>query len=103
MILESVIHEWQAFRRGLRSADRQAFDKMMTRARRHAGAASNAARLNPTEALFMAILVEHERVLQELEKMQKLQKLQKEQVIQNNSIIKDPELDNSSETISTPE
>jgi hypothetical protein len=94
MILESVIHEWQTFRRALRTADRQAFDAMMNRARRHAGAASNAARLNPTEALFMAILVEHERVLMELEKLQK---------IQRDRSVKETELNDSSEAVSTPE
>jgi hypothetical protein len=100
MILESVIHEWQTFRRGLRTADRQAFDKMMTRARRHAGAASNAARLNPTEALFMAILVEHERVLQELEELKELKELKK---IQKNGSDTDLKSNDSSEPISTPE
>jgi hypothetical protein len=66
MILEHVIHDWHAFRRALRSGDRSAFDAMMLRARQHASAASNAARLNPTEALFMAILVEHEKELSHL-------------------------------------
>jgi hypothetical protein len=66
MVLEHVIHDWHAFRRALRSHDRAAFDAMMLRARQHASAASNAARLNPSEALFMAILVEHERELEQL-------------------------------------
>ena len=63
MILEHVIGDWRAFRRALHIHDRSAFDTMMTRAREHAAAASNAARLNPTEALFMAILLEHEKAL----------------------------------------
>ncbi len=71
MILESVIHEWFAFRRGLRVSERYAFDRLMTRARQHAGAASNAARLNPTEALFMAILLEHEKELEQLRTREK--------------------------------
>ena len=66
MVLEHVIHEWHAFRRALRNDDRQAFDRLMSRARLHGGAASNAARLNPTEALFMAVLVEHEKELERL-------------------------------------
>jgi hypothetical protein len=36
---------------------------MMKKARMHASAASNAARSNPTEAMVMAILVEHEKEL----------------------------------------
>jgi hypothetical protein len=66
MILEQVIHDWHAFRRGLCAADRKAFDRMMQCARQHAAAASNAARLNPTEALLMSILLEHEKVLEKL-------------------------------------
>jgi hypothetical protein len=69
MILEHVIHDWHAFRRALRSGDRAAFDAMMLRARQHAAAASNATRLNPTEALFMAILVEHEKELAQLKEL----------------------------------
>jgi hypothetical protein len=68
MILESEIAEWNAFRRALRSSDRTTFDNMMTEARRHASACSNAVRLNPTEALLMAIILEHEKELTELRK-----------------------------------
>jgi hypothetical protein len=71
MILEHVISDWHAFRRALRARDRCAFDNMMTRAREHAAAASNAARLNPTEALFMAILLEHEKALERLSEERK--------------------------------
>jgi hypothetical protein len=68
MILEHVISDWGTFRRALSLHDRAVFDAMMYRARLHAAASSNAARLNPTEALFMAILLEHEKELQELKK-----------------------------------
>ncbi len=66
MVLEHVIGDWHAFRRALRTQDRDAFDALMHRARLHAAAASNASRLNPAEALFMAILVEHEKELSQL-------------------------------------
>jgi hypothetical protein len=66
MILEHVISDWRTFRRALNLRDRAAFDAMMYRARLHAAAASNAARLNPTEALMMAILLEHENELEKL-------------------------------------
>jgi hypothetical protein len=68
MMLDELIDEWTAFRRALRAADRVAFDTMMTRARNHASACSNAVRLNPTEAMIMAIILEHERELAELRK-----------------------------------
>ncbi len=66
MVLEHVIGDWRAFRRALRIHDKAAFDAMMNRARLHAAAASNAARLNPLEALVMAILLEHEKELAQL-------------------------------------
>lgn len=63
MILEHVISDWRNFRRALHIHDRATYDDMMNHGRQHAAAASNAARLNPTEALFMAILLEHEKEL----------------------------------------
>jgi hypothetical protein len=75
MILEHVIHDWYPFRRALRANDKKAFDAMMLHARQHAAAASNAARLNPTEALLMAILVEHEKELRELRELRELSEL----------------------------
>ena len=63
MLLEHVIADWGSFKRALRLHDRDAFDAMMFKARLHAAAASNAARLNPTEALLMAIILEHEKEL----------------------------------------
>ena len=66
MMLEHVISDWRTFRRALSMRDRTAFDTMMYRARLHAAAASNAARLNPTEALLMAILLEHENELEKV-------------------------------------
>jgi hypothetical protein len=68
MVLEHVINEWRSFRRALRGHDHSAFDALMTHAREHAGAASNAARLNPTESLFMAILLEHEKAIEQLKR-----------------------------------
>ncbi|UCH89527.1 MAG: hypothetical protein JSV49_02455 [Thermoplasmata archaeon] len=68
MVLEDVIDDWAKFRRALRARDRVAFDTMMTKARQHASACGNAVRLNPTEALLMAVILEHERELSELRK-----------------------------------
>ena len=61
MLLEEEIHTWKSFRKALRKEDREAFDRLMDKVRRHASASSNAARLNPFESLVMAALVELER------------------------------------------
>ncbi len=70
-VLELTVSEWREFRKALRAKDREAFDALMKKARSHASAASNAARSNPTEAMIMAILVEHEKELEKLKSNKK--------------------------------
>jgi hypothetical protein len=75
-VLEDMIDEWQGFRKALRKEDREAFDRLMDRARTHASAASYDTRVDPVESLFMSILLEQEKELVELRK--KLEKLENE-------------------------
>jgi DNA repair ATPase RecN len=65
-VLEELISDWERFRKALRKEDREAFDRLMEKARTHASAASYDARVDPSESLFMSILVELERELEEL-------------------------------------
>jgi hypothetical protein len=58
MLLEEEIRSWETFRRALRKEDQEAFDRLMDMVRSHASASSNAARLNPFEAMVMAALVD---------------------------------------------
>jgi hypothetical protein len=58
MLLEDEIRSWETFRRALRKEDQEAFDRLMDMVRNHASASSNAARLNPFEAMVMAALVD---------------------------------------------
>lgn len=64
--LESIIREWNRFRRVLPKGDREIFDELMLKARKHADASSYDARLNPMESFFMSILVEIEKELRDL-------------------------------------
>jgi hypothetical protein len=57
---------WKNFRRALREEDRAAFDVVWSYTRRHAMAASMAARLIPFEAHCMSMLVGLERELMTL-------------------------------------
>ena len=66
MILEHVIKRWGGFRRALRREDREAFDRMMNRSRMHSSASCFNIQLDPTESLFMSILLEHEKDIDEL-------------------------------------
>ena len=65
-IVESFGLEWSDFKRALRSIDREAFEKLMNHARRHAAAGSNMSNPNPFEPVVMSILVEHEKTLRKL-------------------------------------
>jgi DNA repair ATPase RecN len=75
-VLEDMIDEWQGFRKALRKEDREAFDRLMDRARTHASAASYDTRVDPVESLFMSILLEQEKEIEELRK--KLESLENE-------------------------
>lgn len=64
--LQGEIEAWAPFRRALRSEERDAFDRLFTRARRHAAEAGNTARAVPFDALVMAILLEQELEIRRL-------------------------------------
>lgn len=66
--LESIIREWGEFRRALDGEDREAFDRVMNRARRHSSASSYAALCDPLEAVIISILLEQEKEIVALKK-----------------------------------
>jgi hypothetical protein len=65
--LEDAIRRWDGYRRALRQGDREAFDRMMDACRLHSSASGQATRPDPLEAMFMSILLEHQRKLEALE------------------------------------
>jgi len=67
MTLEHVLREWGDFRRALGARDREAFDSMTDRARKHTSAATHHPTPDPLEPLLMAILLEHEKLIRRLE------------------------------------
>ena len=66
MLLQMLEVQWAPYRRALRIEDREAFDAVMDKARRHASASSFMVDSDPMDALFMSVLVEQERELLEL-------------------------------------
>jgi hypothetical protein len=62
-VLEEMIADFDKFRRALRRADREAFERMMNKARRHSSAASYNVRATPAESMIVSILLEHEKEL----------------------------------------
>jgi hypothetical protein len=73
--LESEIEKWKGFRKGLRSKDAEAFDRMMNACRMFASAGSMATRPILLEAMFMSILLHQEKALAEIrERLERLEK-----------------------------
>jgi len=66
LALEALAQQWNDYRRALRSADREAFDALVNRARMHASAATYAISLDPAESALLSMLLEHEKELLEL-------------------------------------
>ena len=62
--LESILNDWMDYRRALREKDREAFDRLLFKARQHASAASYSAHLDPTDQAFLSILLEMEKEIQ---------------------------------------
>ena len=67
MILEREIKKWKGFVRALRADDKAAFEELMNACRRHASAAGAATRPILTEAMFMSILLSHQKALKKVE------------------------------------
>jgi len=67
MILEKEIEKWEGFVKALRVDDKAAFEELMNACRRHASAAGAATRPVVTEAMFMSILLCHQKALEEIE------------------------------------
>ena len=66
MMLEREIEKWQGFSRALRGDDRRAFGELMTECRLRASEAGAAVRPIVSEAMFMSILLSHQKTLDQI-------------------------------------
>ena len=66
IVLEIEIEKWEGFVKALRAEDKVAFEELMNACRRHASAAGAATRPIITEAMFMSILLSHQKALEEI-------------------------------------
>jgi len=62
--LESILNDWMDYRRALREKDREAFDRLLNKARRHASAASYCAHMDPTVLAILSVLLETEKEIE---------------------------------------
>lgn len=65
--LRDAMRKWDGYRRALRQEEREAFERMMDACSLHASASGQAMRPEPLEAMFMSILLEHQRKIESLE------------------------------------
>ncbi len=62
-LVDMVVAEWGPYRRALRTADREVFDRMVNHAREYASAGSNLADLDPTVPIMLSIMLAQEAEL----------------------------------------
>ena len=73
--LEAEIKRWEGFRKALRANDVEAFDNMIKACRIYASAGGMATRPILAEAMFMSILLSHQKALKEAkEELERLEK-----------------------------
>jgi hypothetical protein len=61
-----VEQEWRPYRRALDPSEQEHYDRLMHKARQHASAGHAASRLNHMEAVFMSMLIEMQKEIEEL-------------------------------------
>ena len=61
MLLEEMIAELSVFRKALHGEDKDAFDDIMNKARKHASSCTVAPTLDPMDAVFLSILIEQQK------------------------------------------
>lgn len=68
-LLDRLENDWRDYRRGLSMEEQRLFDALFQKARAHASASSQAARSEPMEAVFLSMLIEHEKELAALRRL----------------------------------
>jgi KaiC/GvpD/RAD55 family RecA-like ATPase len=68
LLTESEIQKWNMFRKALTRRDREAFDELMKKVRKHVSASSYMGALDVFDSMSMAILLEHEIEILKLKK-----------------------------------
>ena len=65
--LQTIIQEWNGFKKALRREDRERFEKLLRMAQRHASAASYQPRTDPMDSVVLSILLEMEKEIEALQ------------------------------------
>jgi hypothetical protein len=79
MNLEAEISDWKSFSTPLHKADKAQFDELMTTCRLYTSCAGAACRPTPSDAMFMIILLHHQKLISELKSQIEQLKNQRQQ------------------------
>ena len=71
-VLEKEHGRWKEFRKGLSKEDQQAFNRLFDRAKFHTAASVYMAHSYPLETILVSIILEHEKMLEEILRKLKL-------------------------------
>ncbi len=66
IFLEEEIQGWKRFSTPLRETDKAQFEELMTACRLYTPSAGAACRSTPSDAMFMSILLHHQKLISEL-------------------------------------
>src|SRR5205823_14110048 len=66
--LESILNDWMDYRRALREKDRETLDRVISKARQHASAASYCAHMDTTILALLSVILEMEREIETLKR-----------------------------------
>jgi hypothetical protein len=65
-VLEEERGRWKEFRKRLTRKDQEAFDRLFDRAKFHTAAGVYQAHPYPLETIFVSVILEHEKMIQEI-------------------------------------
>ncbi|MGM0608211.1 MAG: hypothetical protein ACQESP_07315 [Candidatus Muiribacteriota bacterium] len=68
-LVETEKSMWSQFRRALRKEDREIFDKLFSQAKLHSQALSNSGSPYPFEPILISILIEQQKIIEEMKKI----------------------------------
>jgi len=66
--LEEIESEWKNFRKALRSDEKEMFDELFTKAKKHASAAQYQGNPDPMESIFFSIILEQQMEIDRLKR-----------------------------------
>ena len=66
MLINAEIARWREFRNNLATEDKAVFDELMNSSKLHSSASSCALRTNVFDALCMAVILDHQKRLENL-------------------------------------